>query len=295
MDENHDLPSGTNLSAGARLFNFETLLSGDGSHSLVIHEIHPDRRSSIVVPERYWEDFMDCLKQTVARRATLNEALQPVAGDGSPIFDRLDALVNDAYGKRTRIRTLLENAGLDPIQSGLVLERYSEEVSAVVMENFRSFLHTRQNGDLLWKIIVDRYGLSGSTPVTFQDIADKWNLTAEKTRQLVEQALRRLRLQQRRRRLESSLQAHAETWLGVRLSEKARVEQVASSERKTPDYVANTRKIYPRAFEPWTEDEDSKLWALFQDGYPVDELAEHFGRQPGAIRSRLNKLNGEGD
>jgi hypothetical protein len=57
----------------------------------------------------------------------------------------------------------------------------------------------------------------------------------------------------------------------------------------------NTRKIYPRAYETWTTKEEGELLSLFQDGYPVDELAEHFGRQPGVIRSRLKKLTGEGD
>lgn len=294
MDENNSLHSGFSLGAGSSTFSFEIRLAGDGSRRLVIDESQPDRHSSIIVPEEYWEEFSECMRQALTSARKVNESLLPEILAGAPIFEKLDRLVNDAYGKRTRIKTLLENTGLDPIQSGQVLERFSEEVSAVIMENFRSFLQTRQNGDLLWKLTIDRYGLSGAAPETYQGIAEKWKITAEKTRQLVEQALRRLRLQQRRRRLESSLQAHAETWLGVRLSEKPGEELSMAAEKKLPEHIVNTRKIYPRAFEPWTAEEDGKLLALHQDGYPVDELAEHFGRQPGAVRAHLKKLSEEG-
>lgn len=290
MDENKSPRSGINIVAGSSTFSFDVRLAEDGSRWLAIDESHPGRQNSIMIPEKYWEEFSECLKQTIKGIGLESEVLWPAVPAGAPIFEKLDQLVNDAYGKRTRIKTLLENAGLEPVQSGQVLERFSEEVSAVVMENFRSFLHTRQNGDLLWKITVDRYGLSGAAPESFQGLASKWKITAEKARQLVDQALRRLRLQQRRRRLESSLQAHAETWLGVRLSEKAGAVPGITADNRIPEHIENTRKIYPRAFEPWSAEEDDKLLAMHQEGYPVDELAEHFGRQPGAIRAQLKKL-----
>jgi len=294
MNEKQSLQSEKHLKAGSRSYNFGFQPTGYGAHCLTIEEVHAEQRNRIVVLEEHWDEFMTCLTQVIASRTeAIEAALQPLPAE-VPVFERLDTLVSDAYGKRTRIRTLLENTGLDPIQSGQIIHSFSEEVCAVVMENFSSYLHTRQHGDLLWKIIVERYGLSGSPPESFEGIAERWNFNSERARQLVEQGLRRLRLQQRRRRLEASLQAHTENWLGVQLAGRGGADQGNAAEKRTPEYILNTRNIYPRAYETWTADEDRELIALFQDGYPVDELAQHFGRQRGAMRSRLDKVTGEG-
>lgn len=294
MNEKQSLQSKKHLIAGSRTYNFDFQSTGDGARGLVINEVQAEQRNRIVILEEYLDEFMTCLAQVLTSRAqAIETTVQPLPTE-VPLFERLDTLVSDAYGKRTRIRTLLENAGLDPIQSGQIIQSFSEEVCAVVMENFSGYLHTRQHGDLLWKIIVERYGLSGSPPESFEGIAERWNFNSERARQLVDQGLRRLRLQQRRRRLEASLQAHTENWLGVRLAGKAGADQGGEAEKKVPEYIMNTRNIYPRAYETWTTEEDRELLALFQDGYPVDELAQHFGRQPGAIRSHLDKLTGEG-
>ncbi len=294
MNEKQSLQSEKHLIAGSRTYHFGFQPTGDGARCLVIDEVQAEQRNRIVILEEHLDEFMTCLTQVLTSRAqAIETTVQPLPAE-VPVFERLDTLVSDAYGKRTRIRTLLENAGLDPIQSGQIIQSFSEEVCAVVMENFSGYLHTRQHGDLLWKIIVERYGLSGSPPESFEGIAERWNFNSERARQLVDQGLRRLRLQQRRRRLEASLQAHAENWLGVRLAEKPGADQGGAAEKKVPEYIVNTRNIYPRAYETWTTEEDRELLALFQDGYPVDELAQHFGRQPGAIRSRLDKLTGEG-
>jgi len=295
MNEKQSLQSEKHLIAGSRTYHFGIRLSGDAPRSLVIDEVQADQRHRIMVFEKHWEEFVDCLTQVVTSRKQAIETDNQPNLDEIVVFEQLDSLVSDAYGKRTNIRTLLENAGLDPIQSGQILQNKSEEVSAVIMDNFRGYLHTRQHGDLLWKIIVERYGLSGSAPESYQDIAERWSFNTGRARQLVDQALRRLRLQQRRRRLEASLQSHAEDWLGVQLAEKPGIEQGAAPEKRVPEYILNTRKIYPRAYESWTSEEEGELLLLFQDGYPVDELAEHFGRQPGVIRARLNKLTREVD
>jgi len=294
MNEKQSLQSEKHLIAGARTYHFGFQPIGDGARCLVINEVQAEQRNRIIVLEEHWDEFMACLTQVITSRTqAIETSVQTLSAEIS-VFERLDTLVSDAYGKRTRIKTLLENAGLDPIQSGQIIQSFSQEVCAVLIQNFSGYLHTRQHGDLLWNIIVERYGLSGSPPESYQGIAERWNFTNEKAQQLVDQGLRRLRLQQRRRRLEASLQAHAVTWLGAHLAEKAGAEQGGAAEKKVPEYILNTRNIYPRAYETWTTEEDGELLALFQDGYPVDELAQHFGRQPGSIRSRLNKLTGEG-
>ena len=52
------------------------------------------------------------------------------------------------------------------------------------------------------------------------------------------------------------------------------------------------RRSYPRAYEPWTNDEEQDLERLYNAGRDVEEIAAALGRQPGAIRSRLNRIGG---
>ena len=54
--------------------------------------------------------------------------------------------------------------------------------------------------------------------------------------------------------------------------------------------VEEIRQTFPRAYQPWTADEEEKLRSQFLDGSSPDELAADLGRQPGAIRSRLTRL-----
>lgn len=51
------------------------------------------------------------------------------------------------------------------------------------------------------------------------------------------------------------------------------------------------KQKYPRAYERWTENEDTHLAAMYAQGTPLEELAARFQRQPSAIRSRLEKLS----
>lgn len=51
------------------------------------------------------------------------------------------------------------------------------------------------------------------------------------------------------------------------------------------------RKNYPNAYKPWTKFEDNNLIHLYQKGIPINKLATFFGRNQGAIRSRIKKLN----
>lgn len=53
--------------------------------------------------------------------------------------------------------------------------------------------------------------------------------------------------------------------------------------------ISETRRRFPRAYEKWSTEEDRRLQDEFGRGRSVTELAEVFGRKPGAIRSRLVK------
>lgn len=50
------------------------------------------------------------------------------------------------------------------------------------------------------------------------------------------------------------------------------------------------RETFPNAYRPWRIEEDTKLRNMFHNGTPTDELITSFGRQPGSIQSRLEKL-----
>ncbi len=54
--------------------------------------------------------------------------------------------------------------------------------------------------------------------------------------------------------------------------------------------VAEMRKKYPNAYMPWNEAEDDALTIQFNNGISQKQLSKDFGRQPGSIRARLEKL-----
>jgi len=50
------------------------------------------------------------------------------------------------------------------------------------------------------------------------------------------------------------------------------------------------REKHPNAYRPWDKAQDEKLRELFAEGASITECVKVFGRQSGAIRSRLTKL-----
>jgi uncharacterized protein (DUF433 family) len=59
---------------------------------------------------------------------------------------------------------------------------------------------------------------------------------------------------------------------------------------KIASYVDVARSQYPNAYQPWSSAADAELVEMVANGMTVEKLAVHFGRQPGAIRSRISKL-----
>lgn len=57
--------------------------------------------------------------------------------------------------------------------------------------------------------------------------------------------------------------------------------------------VARLRQKHPRAYEPWTQEEDARLLLRYAEGAKVAQLARDMGRQPNAVRARLEKWLGE--
>ena len=50
------------------------------------------------------------------------------------------------------------------------------------------------------------------------------------------------------------------------------------------------KEKYPNAFEKWSKKDDADLALMFSEGKTVEELAEHFQRNTGGIKARIEKL-----
>ncbi len=59
----------------------------------------------------------------------------------------------------------------------------------------------------------------------------------------------------------------------------------------TPTYsVYACRQEFPNAYDPWSEEDDTVLTAMWREGATIEELSAHFHRKPGGIKSRIKKL-----
>jgi len=68
------------------------------------------------------------------------------------------------------------------------------------------------------------------------------------------------------------------------------ISQPLAANRLVTYSYAEIRTKHSNAYKKWTKDDDSELKERFHKGQDIKALATHFERQPGAIRSRLQKL-----
>lgn len=54
--------------------------------------------------------------------------------------------------------------------------------------------------------------------------------------------------------------------------------------------LAERRSQHPRAYAPWTPEEERRLAAMYRDGHSVESISTAIQRQPGGVHSRLRKL-----
>lgn len=54
--------------------------------------------------------------------------------------------------------------------------------------------------------------------------------------------------------------------------------------------VQACQQEFPHAYTPWTDEDDAELARMWYGGATTEELAAHFQRKPGGIRSRIKKL-----
>ena len=90
------------------------------------------------------------------------------------------------------------------------------------------------------------------------------------------------------------LRSRASLTLDMRVDEaaprRASAKPDADAGQSKAYSVDAIRKEYPRAYEPWTAEDDDELQRRYNTVSSVAQLAAHFGRGPGAIASRLNRL-----
>jgi hypothetical protein len=75
--------------------------------------------------------------------------------------------------------------------------------------------------------------------------------------------------------------------IGVLSSENPALDTVKAGKKTLDDY----RKVNPRAYEKWTDEEEEALVQLVQMGHGIRYAAELLQRKPSAVRSRLEKMN----
>jgi hypothetical protein len=83
--------------------------------------------------------------------------------------------------------------------------------------------------------------------------------------------------------------AEEAVWLHERIGTLSGTEE--STLRPTElNSMERAKQNHPKAYAPWTASDDAELAAMHASGASKNEMAEHFQRQPSAIRSRLTKL-----
>jgi hypothetical protein len=67
-------------------------------------------------------------------------------------------------------------------------------------------------------------------------------------------------------------------------------EEVKKERAEAMSGVEKMRQKHPNAYRPWSAEDDARLTDLFRSNTKVSELVKEFGRQRGAINSRLIRL-----
>lgn len=71
---------------------------------------------------------------------------------------------------------------------------------------------------------------------------------------------------------------------------KLKKKKIWENEEEKAYYFDEIRKDYNTAYYPWTIERDIELSEMYKNGINIKDLAKHFGRSKGAIKSRIKKL-----
>ena len=135
-------------------------------------------------------------------------------------------------------------------------------------------------------VLIRRFGVDGGRGHARKDIGASLNISEDLVRQIEEEALRKLRHSSRLGRLTALAMHNAKPGNGSSLSEA----ETDHPESKTRSYMDEARESHPRAYEPWSADEEGQLHSLYESGRSIEEIASRLERRPSAIRSRLRRI-----
>ena len=77
---------------------------------------------------------------------------------------------------------------------------------------------------------------------------------------------------------------------GKEPSQKDPKNKLTNNKQNQKSKLETMREKHPNAYKPWSADDDARLTELFRDDKKVSVLVKEFGRQRGAIESRLVRL-----
>jgi hypothetical protein len=163
-------------------------------------------------------------------------------------------------------------------------------------------------------LIVFHFGLVDRHFKTYRETGLRFAISAERVRQIVSKISRRMRHPSKRtlamQILNEATDDHEwealirllgqppETRFGspyVKLNEPTVLSKVSSSDpvryMRNEFGLAALRTVFPRAYEAWSDLEDTQLKDGFMLGRSCSQLVRDHGRSPSAIVERLVKLN----
>lgn len=138
------------------------------------------------------------------------------------------------------------------------------------------------------QIIILRY----SNKLKLQQIGDRFGISRERVRQIIEKCLRKLRYE-----------THMDTLLGLDNKNDAKSSPQIIDNKKilTVNDEADSVEVKDGTnssgkWKRWTEDEEERLLSLYENGISIAEIAEIHKRTTGGIVARLSRLTGvDGD
>jgi len=86
---------------------------------------------------------------------------------------------------------------------------------------------------------------------------------------------------------EGELEKFGEAFLKIIMQYKS---SEAPAKRITDEEIQELRKLYPRAYEPWTKEDDDQLRIMAHEDATIEKMSSYFQRKEGAIILRMKKL-----
>ncbi len=221
-------------------------------------------------------------------------------------------LLSDLYGCEVDLSSYLRRLGFSEVQNQHISKNCRKETLSAFGTSIHTFFVMKHDGERLSEIIAKRYGLGVQAHENMRTIGEEFGISSERVRQLIEKALIILRTPNAKTFLENDIRNQLTVVLKtnpVRAESKEEPEiefpnvedyfeegsvfvpDPSRKEEEKRKTLTEIRKKFPRAYEPWTKEEDRRLEELYQRGIPTKELAAFFQRKPGAINSRIKKID----